>query len=66
MPPGNLPDPGIKPKSAALQADSLPSETPGKSRRSIYFYINIGICRYTSLNVYILKEMGIPDHLTAS
>ena len=29
-PPGNLPDPGIKPKSSALQADSLPSEPPGK------------------------------------
>ena len=24
--PGDLPDPGIKPKSPALQADSLPSE----------------------------------------
>ena len=29
-PPGDLPNPGIKPKSSALQADSLPSETPGK------------------------------------
>ena len=28
--PGNLPDPGIKPRSPALQADSLPSEPPGK------------------------------------
>ena len=50
--PGDLPNPGIKPKSPALQVDSLPSEPPGKSRRSIYFYINIRICRYTSLNVY--------------
>ena len=29
-PPGNLPNPGIKPGSAALQADSLPSEPRGK------------------------------------
>ena len=29
-PPGDLPDPGIKPQSPALQADSLPSEPPGK------------------------------------
>ena len=29
-PPGELPDPGIKPRSPALQADSLPSEPPGK------------------------------------
>ena len=28
--PGYLPDPGIKPESHALQADSLPSELPGK------------------------------------
>ena len=28
--PGDLPNPGIKPRSPALQADSLPSELPGK------------------------------------
>ena len=28
--PGDLPDPGIEPKSPALQADSLPPEPPGK------------------------------------
>ena len=28
--PGDLPDPGIEPRSPALQADSLPSESPGK------------------------------------
>ena len=27
---GNLPDPGIEPGSPALQADALPSESPGK------------------------------------
>ena len=27
---GHLPDPGIKPRSPVLQADSLPSELPGK------------------------------------
>ena len=27
---GDLPDPGIKPGSPALQADTLPSEPPGK------------------------------------
>ena len=30
LPPGDLPDPGIKPRSPTLQADSLPSEPPGK------------------------------------
>ena len=28
--PGDLPDPGLKPRSPALQADSLQSEPPGK------------------------------------
>ena len=32
-PPGDLPDPGIKPRSPALQVDSLPTEPPGKPRR---------------------------------
>ena len=28
--PGDLPNPGIEPRSPSLQADSLPAETPGK------------------------------------
>ena len=28
--PGDLPNPGIEPRSPALQADALPSEPPGK------------------------------------
>ena len=28
--PEDLPDPGIKPRSPALQADTLPTEPPGK------------------------------------
>ena len=31
-PPGDLPDPRIKPRSPELQADSLPSEPPGKPK----------------------------------
>ena len=33
--PGDLPHPGIKPGSPALQADSLPSEPPGKPKQTI-------------------------------
>ena len=29
-PPGDLPNPGVEPRSPALQADSLPAEPPGK------------------------------------
>ena len=35
-PPGDLPNPGIKPRSPILQEDSLPSEPPGKPK-------NIGV-----------------------
>ena len=31
-PPGDLPNPGIEPRSPALQMDSLPSELPGKHK----------------------------------
>ena len=33
-PPGDLPNPGIGPKSPALQVDSLPSEPPGKPKNT--------------------------------
>ena len=37
-PPGDLPDPGIEPRSAALRAYSLPSEPPGKPwRKAVCF-----------------------------
>ena len=32
--PGDLPNPGIKPRSPTLQADSLSSETPGKPKNT--------------------------------
>ena len=32
-PPGDLPNPRIKPESPALQVDSLPSEPPGESQQ---------------------------------
>ena len=31
--PGDLPDPGIEPRSPTLWADTLPSEPPGKYKR---------------------------------
>ena len=39
--PGDLPDPGIKPRSPTLQADALLSETPGKPEKTI---IQKGTC----------------------
>ena len=34
--PGDLPDPGIKPRSPTLQADTSPSEPPGKPLNIAY------------------------------
>ena len=33
-PPGDLPNPGIEPRSPALQANSLPAESPGKPKNT--------------------------------
>ena len=40
--PGDLPNPGIKPGSPALQADTLPSEPPGKPQPKV----SIGVWVY--------------------
>ena len=38
--PGDLPDPGIKPGSPELQADSLPSEPAGEKHANLFeFYM---------------------------
>ena len=57
--PGNIPDPGIEPRSPALQADFLWSEPPGKPYICMYICIYI-ICVcfiyiyiYTHIPVYI-------------
>ena len=38
--PGDLPEPGIEPRSPALQADALPSEPPGKSSHTPEYYFD--------------------------
>ena len=46
--PGDLPNPGIKPVSPALQVNSLPSEPPGKPHKDLAHpkYINKVIYTY--------------------
>ena len=46
--PGDLPNPGIEPGSPALQADSLPTEPPGKHKEIFYFH-------YLFLSFYLLS-----------
>ena len=36
--PGDLPNPGIEPRSSALQADALPSKPPGKIEEMLILY----------------------------
>jgi len=73
--PGYLPNPMIKSRSPALQADALTSEPPGnpweKARelqKNIYFCFIDYAKTFDSVDHHelwkILKEMGIPDHLT--
>ena len=45
--PGDLPDPGIEPRSPALQADALTSEPPGKPRMLSCFsrvWLSVTLC----------------------
>ena len=46
---GNLPDPGIKPGPPALQADSLPSESPGKPYQIVDLIIIVTALKYAWL-----------------
>ena len=56
-PPGDLPNPGIEPRSPALWTDSLPSEPPGKSKRQKIvpqkdaFHSGIASCSYLLLSL---------------
>ena len=53
--PGNLPEPGIEPRSPALQVDSLPSEPPGTSYTHTHTHTHIIITRLR--NPFLLSEL---------
>ena len=55
--PGDLPNPGIEPRSPTLQADSSPAEPQGKSK-------NTGVCSLSLLQGIILTQewnRGLPQ-----
>ena len=54
--PGDLPDPGTEPGSPALQADSLPSEPPGKL---IYTYYCANLVAQMVKNPPSMKETQV-------
>ena len=49
--PGDLPNPGIEPRSPELQADSLPAEPQGKPDRSVYLQLKNMSCLGTILHL---------------
>ena len=76
-PPGDLPDPGIKPAVPALQADSLLLESPGKSPEShdsaehFHLFISSFILRAAPGNQHSYlhftdAETEVPDRLGES
>ena len=52
-PPGDLPDPGIEPGSPSLQADSLPSEPPGKPMPSLVVVVGWGAVMIPYLSKFL-------------
>ena len=51
--PGDLPDPGIKPRSPALEADALTSEPPGKPALPIHDIIYFQVTYYSVVYLVI-------------
>ena len=51
-PPGDLPNPGIELRSPALQADSLPSEPPGKPIDYFTYIISKSV-NTVSISIYL-------------
>ena len=56
--PGDLPNPGTEPRSPTLQADSLPSEPPGKPY--IYMCMYPYIHTHTHTHTYIWQKITHP------
>ena len=64
-PPGDLPNPGIEPRSPALQADSLSSELSGKPENTRVYSLSLlqGIFQTQELNRGLLQCKWILYHL---
>ena len=58
--PGDLPDPGIEPGSPAMQADSLPSEPPGKTSSALAVINIFRFCRSMVENLAVVLFLFVP------
>ena len=65
LPPGDLPGPGIEPRSPTLQADTFPSEPPGMHlKKSIYLAVpslNCGEGNGTPLQYSFLENPMVEE-----
>ena len=60
--PGDLPDPGIGPRSPALQADALPSKPPGIS--FVGLWLKSPLCRLVPINCGVYPQcVGLDQYL---
>ena len=66
--PGDLPDPGIEPRSLTLQADSLQTEPPGKPFLKVRFGLEISILLLSFTRLYSSNDHSLifcqPIHLS--
>ena len=65
--PGDLPNPGIEPRSPALQADALPSEPPGKphSQEGISNYqLSLRIKELGHQHFWLLPRDWVPTNMS--
>ena len=60
--PGNLPDPGIEPRSLALDVDSIPHEPPVKPNSSQSYGLSIWQSLYIATSITILLLMLVGSH----
>ena len=60
-PPGDLPDSGIKPRSPALQVDSLPTVPLGKSSGGV-FKVHFPVCFLSAVFVLDLTSLVVSIH----
>ena len=62
--PGDLPDPGIEPRSSALQADALPLEPSGKASISMSMFLSCCVGVVFTLFLTIMPDYGLRVKIT--
>ena len=60
--PGYLPEPGIKPRSPTLQADSLPSDPPGMELQPQYITTRTLLAQHRKPSISPLQMAMLPLH----